>query len=218
MTAKIDFYTNAMSRGRIAHWLMEELGETYETHWVEYGEPMKSAEYLRINPMGKVPALVYDGAIVTEGPAILTFLAATYPEKGLIPSTPGALADFYRWMFFGAGPVEQALMAKSMKWETTPESSMMLGYGSIQDTLNAVEAALGNGSWICGDQFTAVDVYIGSHLSWGIQFGTVEERPIFRKYADRCMQREAWQRANQINEKRIAETQQQPPEDSGGES
>ena len=212
MTAKIDFYTNAMSRGRIAHWMMEELGKPYETHWVDYGEPMKSAEYLRINPMGKVPALVHDGAVITECPAICTFLAAEYPDSGLMPEGSAALANFYRWMFFAAGPVEQALVAKSMKWESKPESSMSLGYGSLEDTLNAVELALGNGSWVCGDRFTAVDVYLGSHLSWGIQFGTLEERPAFREYADRCMQREAWQRANEINNKRIAETQQQPPD------
>ncbi len=211
MTAKIDFYTNAMSRGRIAHWMLEELGGPYETHWVDYGEPMKSAKYLRINPMGKVPALVHDGAAITECPAICTFLAAEYPDSGLMPEGSAALANFYRWMFFAAGPVEQALVAKAMKWESAPESSRMLGYGSLADTLNAVESALGNGSWVCGDRFTAVDVYLGSHLSWGIQFGTVEERPAFREYADRCMQREAWQRANEINEKRIAETQQQPP-------
>jgi len=212
MTAKIDFYTNAMSRGRIAHWMMEELGEPYETHWVDYGEPMKSAEYLQINPMGKVPALVHDGAVITECPAICTFLAAEYPDSGLMPEGSAALANFYRWMFFAAGPVEQALVAKSMKWESTPENSMSLGYGSLEDTLNAVELALGNGPWVCGDRFTAVDVYLGSHLSWGIQFGTLEERPAFREYADRCMQREAWQRANEINNKRIAETQQRPPE------
>ena len=81
MSAKIDFYTNAMSRGRIAHWMMEELGEPYETHWVDYGEEMKSPGYLAINPMGKVPALVHDGAVVTECAAILTYLAAVYPEK-----------------------------------------------------------------------------------------------------------------------------------------
>ena len=214
MSAKIDFYTNAMSRGRIAHWMMEELGKPYETHWVDYGEPMKSAEYLRINPMGKVPALVHDGAVITECPAICTFLAAEYPDSGLMPEGSAALANFYRWMFFAAGPVEQALVAKAMKWESAPESSRMLGYGSLEDTLNAVELALGNGSWVCGDRFTAVDVYLGSHLSWGIQFGTLEERPAFREYADRCMQREAWQRANEINQKRIVETQQQSPDDS----
>ena len=218
MTAKIDFYTNAMSRGRIAHWMMEELGEPYETHWVDYGEPMKSAEYLRINPMGKVPALVHDGAIVTEGPAILTFLAAAYPEKGLIPAAPGALATFYRWMFFAAGPVEQATVAKSMNWAASDERKPMLGFGSLEDTLNAVELALENGPWICGEQFTAVDIYLGAHLDWGMQWETVEKRKVFEEYVACCRERPALQRANRINEERIAQTQQQPPGDSGGDA
>ena len=139
MSAKIDFYTNAMSRGRIAHWMMEELGEAYATHWVDYGEEMKSPGYLAINPMGKVPALVHDGAVVTECAAILTYLAAVYPEKGLIPEAPADLATFYRWMFFAAGPLEQATTTNSMGWEVTAERKPMLGFGDLADTLNAVE-------------------------------------------------------------------------------
>ena len=207
MTAKIDFYTNPMSRGRIAHWMLEELGEPYETHWVEYGEAIKSPEYLAINPMGKVPALVYDGAVITECAAIMTFLAASYPEKGLIPADAGALADFYRWMFFTAGPVEQATSTKSMGWSAPEDRKQMLGFGSLEDTLATLETAVSR-DWICGDQFTAVDVYLGSQLGWGMQFGNIEERSGFKEYVGRCYQREASQRANDINEKRIAQTQQ----------
>ncbi len=211
MSAKIDFYTNAMSRGRIAHWMLEELGEPYQTHWVDYGEPMKSAEYLQINPMGKVPALVHDGAVVTECAAILTFLAAAHPEKALIPAKPTALAGFYRWMFFAAGPLEQATVAKSMQWEVTEDRMPMLGFGCLEDTLRAIELGLAEGPWICGGQFTAVDVYIGSQLDWGMQWGTVEKRDAFEAYVGRCRQRPALARANEINEKRMAETGQQPP-------
>ncbi len=215
MSAKIDFYTNAMSRGRIAHWMMEELGEPYETHWVDYGEEMKSPGYLAINPMGKVPALVHDGAVVTECAAILTYLAAVYPEKGLIPEVPADLATFYRWMFFAAGPLEQATTTNSMGWEVTAERKPMLGFGDLADTLNAAEIALGNEPWICGEQFTAADVYLGSHIGWGMQFGSMEKRPIFEQYASRCLAREASRRATEINEKRMAETGQQPPGQSG---
>ena len=201
----IDFYTNAMSRGRIAHWMLEELGEPYTTHWVEYGEAMKSAEYLGINPMGKVPALVHDGATITECAAIVTYLAAVFPEKGLIPSQPEALADFYRWMFFAAGPVEQATTSKSMDWEVTEKNRPMLGFGCLDDTLNAVEAALADGPWICDEQFTAADVYLGSQVLWGMQFGTMEKRPVFEQYAQRCRARPAWQRADAINNRQMPE-------------
>ena len=212
MSGKIDFYTNAMSRGRIAHWMLEELGEPYETHWVDYGPPMKSPEYLRINPMGKVPALVHGGSVVTEVPGILTYLAAAYPEKGLIPASPPELAIFYRWMFFVAGPVEQAVTAQSMKWAVSDENKPMLGFGNMADTLGAVETALEAGPWICGGQFTAADVYLGAQLDWGMQFGTIGERESFKAYVARCRERPALGRANAINEQRIAETKQQPPE------
>ncbi len=201
----IDFYTNAMSRGRIAHWMLEELGEPYTTHWVEYGEAMKSVEYLGINPMGKVPALVHDGATITECAAIVTYLAAVFPEKGLIPSQPAALANFYRWMFFAAGPVEQATTSKSMDWEVTEKNRPMLGFGCLDDTLNAVEAALADGPWICGGQFTAADVYLGSQVLWGMQFGTMEKRPVFERYAERCRARAAWQNADAINNRQMPE-------------
>jgi len=212
MSGRIDFYTNAMSRGRIAHWMMEELGEPYETHWIDFGAPMKSPEYLRINPMGKVPALVHGDAVLTEVPAILTYLAAAYPEKGLMPSSTPALATFYRWMFFVAGPLEHAVTAQSMKWAVADENKPMLGFGNLADTLAAIEAALEPGPWICGGQFTAADVYLGSQLDWGMQFGTIGERHRFKAYVARCRERPALGRANTINEQRIAETNQQPPE------
>ncbi len=211
MSGKIDFYTNAMSRGRIAHWMLEELGEPYETHWVDYGPPMKSPEYLRINPMGKVPALVHGGSVVTEVPAILVYLAAAHPEKGLMPASPPELAIFHRWMFFVAGPVEQAVTAQSMKWTVSDDSKPMLGFGNLADTLGAVETALETGPWICGGRFTAVDVYLGAQLDWGMQFGTIGERDRFKSYVARCRERPALGRANAINEQRIAETKQQPP-------
>ncbi len=203
---EIDFYTNAMSRGRIAHWMMEEFGEPYRTHWVEYGEQMKSPEYLRINPMGKVPALVCDGAVVTECAAIVGFLASVRPEKSLIPSGAPALADFWRWLCFAAGPVEQAIMVKSMGWSASAKQQATLGFGCLEDTVNALETAFGKGPWICGDQFTAADVYVGSQLGWGMQFGTLEQRPRFEEYVARCQAREAWQRAEAINAERLAET------------
>ncbi len=219
MTANIDFYTNAMSRGRIVHWMMEELGEPYRTHWVDYGGPMKSPEYLAINPMGKVPALAHDGNVITECAAILTFLAASYPGKGLIPADSAALAKFYRWMFFTAGPVDQATSAKSMEWVVTEERKAMLGFGNLDDTMDAVESALSSADpWICGDQFTAVDVYLGSQIHWGLQFGTWDDRPRFKEYAERCGRRPALLRANEINERRIAETNQQAPDETDSDS
>ena len=202
---ELSFYTNARSRGRIVHWMLEELGEAYDTHWIEYGEQMKSKPYTDINPMGKVPAVVHNGRAITEVPAICTYLAVSYPDKGLAP-VPGdpALADFYRWMFFAAGPLEQAVTVKSMNWSVTPEQSPTLGFGNYGDTLDAVELALQNGPYVCGEQFTAVDVYLGAHLTWGMMFETIETRQSFADYCARLESRPAAIRANALNEARLS--------------
>lgn len=202
--ADIQFYSNPQSRGQIVHWMLEELGEPYETHWIEYGEQMKSDAYRAINPMGKVPAIQHKGATVTEVPAICTYLAASFPNKGLIPAVGSPqLADFYRWMFFAAGPVEQAVTVKSMGWTCDENQSRTLGFGSLQDVYQAVEVALANGPFVCGQDFTAVDVYLGSQLRWGILFGTVEDRPAFSEYVERISARPALQRSIELSEQQV---------------
>ena len=139
MMSEIVFYTNPQSRGRIVHWLLEELAEPYDTQWIDYGEQMKGAEYLAVNLMGKVPAIKHLGAVVTETSAICTYLAASYPEKNLIPAVGDpALADFYRWMFFAAGPVEMATTAKSMAWEVEEGKQRSVGFGSHEDAMDAL--------------------------------------------------------------------------------
>lgn len=200
----IVLYTNPQSRGRIVHWLLEELGEPYDTAWIAYGEQIKSEPYIDINPMGKVPALTHKGAVVTEVPAICTYLAAAFPGKALIPEVGSLeLATFYRWMFFAAGPLEQAVTTHSMKWEASEESQRTLGFGSYAATMDAVESALQNGPYVCGEQFTAVDVYLGAHLTWGLMFETIEKREVFEDYTVRLADRPASIRANEINEERI---------------
>ncbi|PCI77144.1 MAG: glutathione S-transferase [SAR86 cluster bacterium] len=197
----ITFYTNPQSRGQIVHWLLEELGVPYDTVWIEYGEQMKSAEYLAVNPMGKVPAIKHKNALVTEAAAICTFLAVSYPEQGLAPAVGDPkLADFYRWMHFASGPLEMATTAKSIGWGVADEQRRMVGFGSYEETLSVIEQVLAEGPFICGDKFTAVDVYLGAALNWGMLFGTVEKRPAFEEYASRLQQRLAAQRAVQINE------------------
>jgi glutathione S-transferase len=198
---KLVLYTNPQSRGRIAHWMLEELGLPYDTVWLDYGPPMKSLEYLAVNPMGKVPALKHGAAVVTETPAICAYLADRFPAQNLIPPVNDPRrADFYRWLFFAAGPLEAATTAKSMGWDVPKEKSGFIGFGSYSETLHALEAALQPGPYICGEQFTAADVYIGSSLGWGMMFGTIDKRPVFENYVARLHARPAPVRANQINE------------------
>ncbi len=200
-------YTNPQSRGQIAHWMLEELGEPYEIRWIDYGEQMKSGEYLAINPMGKVPAISHNGQVITECPAICAYLASAFPEKSLCPSSDDpTLAAYYRWLFFAAGPLEQAISFKSMELDIPEESGRSLGFGSYEKTVDTLELALEPGPYICGDQFTAADVYVGSHVYWGLQFGTLEKRDSFSAYAERLLSRAALQSMQQQNQAQMEES------------
>lgn len=200
--ANITLYSNKMSRGRIVHWVLEELGEPYEVEWMVYGAPMKAKEFLEINPMGKVPALKHGDVIVTETPAILTYLADAFPEKTLIPPQGSAArAAFFRWMFFVAGPLEAATSAKFLGWQAptlTPfgrPSQGFLGFGTLELALDALENHLKKNQYICGDQFTAADVYIASHLGFGALIAKAYElRSVFAEYVRRTHARPARQR------------------------
>ncbi|MDO8902049.1 MAG: glutathione S-transferase family protein [Phenylobacterium sp.] len=204
------FYTNPMSRGRIIRWMLEEVGAPYETKvlsW-ESGET-KSADYLAINPMGKVPAIVHDGVVVTECAAICAYLADAFPQAGLAPPADSRLrGPYYRWLFFGAGPIEQAVAAKVINFEPTAELRSTLGFGSMEDVLGAIEGAIKDRAYLVGDSFTAADLYLAAHLSWGMNFGTIEKRPVFEAYVERHLQRPAARRADEIDNALIAQAQQ----------
>ncbi len=208
--SKIDFYTNPMSRGQIARWALHEAGAEYEQHILEYGGSMKAPEYLAINPMGKVPAIVHDGKVVTECAAICAYLADAFPAAGLQPA-PAERADYYRWMFFAAGPVESAITNRHMKWEPTEEQQRMAGYGSYDQAVAALENALSGRNYICGDRFTAADIYVGAQVDWGVQFGTLPANQAFEGYAGRLRERDAYKAAKAIDGALIAEAQAAAP-------
>ncbi|HEY8380329.1 MAG TPA: glutathione S-transferase family protein [Nannocystis sp.] len=206
MTDELVFYTNPMSRGRIVRWMLEEVGQPYRTELLEYGTTMKSPEYLAINPMGKVPALRHGDTVVTEVAAICAYLADAFPEAGLAPAPTDRLrGPYYRWLFFAAGPLEAAVSNKSLGFEPPPERRAMVGYGSLADVLNVLERAVDGREFIVGDRFTAADVYVGSHIAWGLQFGTIERRPAFERYAERLSGRPAAVRAREIDDALLPE-------------
>ena len=204
MSGPVTFYTNPMSRGQIVRWALEESGADYETVILEYGADMKAPDYLAINPMGKVPAIRHGSRVVTECAAICAWLADAFPEAGLAPAADDR-ATYYRWMFFAAGPLEQAITAQAMGWTTEEDRSVMLGYGSYDDTVDTVEALLRDNDYVCGSRFTMADVYVGSHIEWGLGFGTLPKRPAFEAYAGRIMEREAHKKARAIDAALIAE-------------
>jgi len=181
--------------------MLEETGEPYQTVWLDYATSMRAPDYLRINPMGKVPTIVHDEVVITETAAIVTYLADRFPAASLIPAAgSGQRGTFYRWLFFAAGPLEQAVTARSQKWTVTPEQEGMVGFGTYERTLATLETALKPGPYICGQQFTAADVYVGSQLHWGMLFGTIGKKPLFEDYVARLHDRPASQRANTLNE------------------
>ncbi|MGV6819929.1 MAG: glutathione S-transferase family protein [Parvularcula sp.] len=195
MPGTLDFYTNPMSRGQIARWALEEVGADYTEHLLEYGTTMKGADYLSINPMGKVPAIVHKGRVVTEAAAICAYLVDAFPAAGLLPSDQER-ADYFRWFFFAAGPVEAAITANRMGWAPEgPQEQGTVGWGSYELTISAMENALDGKPFVCGERFTGADIYFGAQVDWGLQFGSIPDRPVFQAYAERLRQRDAYKKA-----------------------
>lgn len=200
MESDLVFYTNPMSRGRIVRWMLEEAGQPYTTKVLDYASTMKSPEYLAINPMGKVPAIVHGGTVVTECAAICAYLADAFPGAGLAPPQADRMrGPYYRWLFFAAGPLEAAASNKAMGFVVPPDRKAMIGYGSMEDVVAALEGAIGDRHYLVCNKFSAADVYVGSHLIWGMQFGTIEKRPVFEKYVGGLLQRPAYKRADELD-------------------
>ena len=201
----LEYYTNPMSRGLIGHWMLEEVGQPYQTTWLSWGPTgNKSPEYLKINPMGKVPTLIHDGRVVTEAAAVCMYLAEAFPEAGLKPSLEH-LADYYRWILFCAGPIEQAVTTKAMGWEVAAERRGTLGFGSYDEAVSALEGLCKTRDYVCGARFSAADVYVGSTVSWGVNFGTLPTLPAFMAYNERVVARPAHQRVQELCAAKAAE-------------
>jgi glutathione S-transferase len=196
MADELVFYTNPMSRGRIARWMLEEIGQPYRTELLDFGTTMKAVDYLNINPMGKVPAIRHGDAVVTEA----------FPGAGLAPPPADRLrAPYYRWLFFAAGPLEAAVTNKALGFVLPEGRGAMAGYGNLADVLNALERLLSERDYVAGDNFTAADVYLGAQIGSGLRFGTIEKRPAFEQYWARLGARPAAARARQIDDALVAE-------------
>ena len=202
------FYTNPQSRGRIVRWMLEEVGQPYETEVIAYDE-LKSDRYLAVNPMGKVPAIKHRDHVITECAAICTYLADVFPAAMLGPSSDEK-ADYYRWLFYAAGPLEAAVSNQAMGWVPTPERERMFGYGNFDRVIAVLDELFSLRNYVCGNRFTAADVYVGSQIMFPMQFNMLPERDSFLKYRDRLQQRPAYKRASEIDEKIIAEMQTPP--------
>ena len=195
----LTFYTNPMSRGRIVRWMLEEVGEPYDTVLLDFKTSMKEPGFVALNPMGKVPVIRHGDTVVSEAAAICAYLADAFPQKKLAPAADQR-GPYYRWLFFAAGPLEAAVTAKALGLLAPPDKRGMAGYGSFETTMDTLEAAVAGREFVAGDVFTAADVYVGSQIGWGLMFGTMEQRPAFAEYVGRLRARPAAQRASAIDD------------------
>lgn len=214
----IKFYTNPNSRGRMVRWMLEEAGADYDTIVLDYqkasvGDPWggaalvkpetdESSEQARffreVNPIGKIPAIEHDGHVISESGAIIAYLADVFPLANLAPLNQEK-ADYYRWMFFAAGPVEQAVTNKRAGFVPLAEQEFFFGHGSYERTLDQLEFAVTRHPFIAGERFTAADVYVGSHIGWGLGLGTIPPREAFVKYAGNLVSRDAYKRSVELD-------------------
>lgn len=208
--ADLIFYTNPQSRGRIVRWMLEEIGEPYETEIIHYDQ-LKSEQYLAVNPMGKVPAIRHCDHIVTECAAICAYLADVFSQAEMGPRD-NEKADYYRWFFYAAGPTEAAISNRAAGWEVPADKERMFGYGNTDRAIAVLDELLSQRDYVCGARFTAADVYLGSQIMFPLQFGMLPERASFLRYRDRLQTRDAYKRANDIDNRLIAEAQAAQPQ------
>jgi len=208
MADDLIFYTNPRSRGRIVRWMLEEVGQPYRTEVLDFGTTMKAPAYLAINPMGKVPALQHGNIIVTEVAAICAYLADIFPQAGLAPPPHDRLrGPYYRWLFFAAGPIEAAASNKALGFAVPAEREPMMGYGNYTRVMDTLEQAVARADYLVGDRFTAADLYLGSHIGFGLMFATIEKRPAFQQYWQRISSRSAYARARELDDAALAKQQ-----------
>jgi len=192
---KLTFYHSPNTRSSGTLLLFEELGVPYELKLLN----MKAGEhrqppYLATNPMGKVPAIEHNGAVITEQVAIAIYLADLFPESGLAPASNGPLRGPYlRWLVFYAACFEPAVVDRARKIEPGPAS--MLPYGDYDTMLGTLTGQLAKGPWLLGERFTAADVIWGSGLGWTTMFKLVPELPEIKAYLTRFQARPAFSRA-----------------------
>jgi glutathione S-transferase len=194
--AKLTLYHAAPSRSSIARWMLEEIGEPYEIELLHLsaGDQQKP-DYLAINPMGKVPTLRHGDVVITESAAICTYLADAFPKAGLsVPIGDPRRGIYLKWLFFGPGCVEPAMIDRAAPRKEEPRRGM-LGYGDFDTVMNVLAKAVEKGPWLLGEQFTTADVVIGANIRFGMMFKLIPERKEFLDYAARIAARPAAQRA-----------------------
>ncbi|RIV87630.1 glutathione S-transferase family protein [Aurantiacibacter zhengii] len=186
-------FFNPMSRALIVQWAFAEAGVEPKLAMVEWED--KPAELLEANPMGKIPTIIhhaeFGNKVVSEAAAICHYLAEM-EAPDLLPRAEEK-ADYFRWLFFAAGPAEAAITNRAMGWEPKDaKQEMTSGFGSFERVVDTLDIWFQSHDFTCGDRFTMADVYVGSQIDWGLNFSTLTDRPSFRAYQSRLQERAAY--------------------------
>jgi glutathione S-transferase len=194
--AKLTLYHAAPSRSSIVRWMLEEIGEPYDIRLLSLSKgDNRAADYLAVNPMGKVPALKHGDVVITEAAAICAYLADEFPRAKLnVPVGDPRRGPYLKWLFFGPSCIEPAIMDRAFPRREEARRAA-LGYGDFDTVIDVVAKAVGGNAYLLGEQFTAADVVIGSGLRWGIMFKLLPERAEFVAYTTRLAKRPALARA-----------------------
>lgn len=201
----IRFYHSPRSRSRGVLTLLEELGADYALEVLDQRQDeQRSAEYLAVNPMGKVPAIVHRDVLVTEQVAVYLYLADLYADRGMAPALDDLRRGPYlRWMAFYGSAFEPAIIDRAQEREPGPQA--MSPYGTFEAVIDALADQLGEQPYLLGEEFTALDILWGTSLAWVLSFGLLPEREVFKAYAERVGARESVARANAIDEELLGE-------------
>lgn len=194
---KLTLYTSPESRGRIARWMLEEIGVPYEIVSMPAGTPKQDLQYLKINPIGKVPSLMHGETVITEAAAICAYLADAFPSAGLAPNHDQRGA-YYRWLFFAAGPLEAATANKMLGFVVPAELEKSIGCGNFEKVIDVLEEVASHQHYIAGSEFSAADIYVGSHIGLDIKFGLIDKKPALEEYWERVSSRPAYIRTQEL--------------------
>jgi glutathione S-transferase len=193
-------YYNPYSRASRTRFMLEEIGEPYEIVRKEFAD-LGAPEYLKVHPLGLLPAFEDDGLVMFESAAICAYLADKYPEKKLAPA-PGTRerAHYYQWLFFTMTEVEPRVMEVFSQTEALPEaerSAKLLeeARGEFAERAAVLEKHLAGKDYLLGAHFSAADVVLGSLLAWGRSFGLIDGLPNLQAYVKRVGGRPASKRA-----------------------
>jgi glutathione S-transferase len=184
------------TRAARAVWLLEESGLPYEFAPVDVRDPAAKAAcpgFLAASPMGKVPAIADGPVQMADSAAIAIWLADRYPETRLAPAIDDpARGRYLFWMTFSPGVIEPAM---AEKFYNIKPNHLAHGWGDFDSMLRTMADGVGEGPWLLGDRFTAADIMVGSAAAYMRAINMLPDHPVLQAYADRCVARPAYQRA-----------------------